>query len=212
MSNGQSLSAIDAAPLQGVRCRTKRPCLLASATTAPRLGLQLPILVLPMIVEGLHKIQEEHGYLPQEELLALARRLQTPLHRLQEVASFFPHFHLQEQPPVEVLVCHDMACHLRGAAAIKSDLEKSTREGKLAGKAQVHFASCLGRCDRAPAATVNEEVYCGKTAAELTQIAAAHLDGRPPQAAPEISFPRTASRPTTCAALPSSVRTRKRPC
>ncbi len=148
-----------------------------------------------MIVQELHKIQKAHGHLPRQELVALAARLQTPLYRLQEVASFFPHFHLEQPPRVEVFVCHDMACHLRGAATIKADLEQSTREGKLAGAVKVHFASCLGRCDRAPAAAVNEEIYCGKTYAELAEIAAAHLTDNPPAADADASFPRTAPEP-----------------
>ena len=58
-----------------------------------------------MIVQELHHIQERHRWLPEVELRRLAERTGTPLSRLQEVASFFPHFHLQPPPAVEIRVC-----------------------------------------------------------------------------------------------------------
>ena len=78
-----------------------------------------------MIVQALHQIQHRHRYLPEAELRALAERTGTPLYRLQEVASFFPHFKLKLPPAVEVHVCHDMACHQHGCALLKQDVEQS---------------------------------------------------------------------------------------
>ena len=76
-----------------------------------------------MIVQELHRIQHHHRYLPGEELRRLSQRTGTPLYRLQEVASFFPHFRLEPPPRVEVRVCHDMACHQQGCAGLKAALE-----------------------------------------------------------------------------------------
>ena len=76
-----------------------------------------------MIVQDLRQIQERCGYLPAEELRALSQRTGTPLHRLHEVASFFPHFRLSPPPAVEVHVCRDMACHLRGAQRLTQALQ-----------------------------------------------------------------------------------------
>ena len=71
-----------------------------------------------MIIHELKTIQEEHGYLPAEELQALSRRLNVPLYRLHGVASFYPHFRLQPPPAVDVQVCSDIACFLRGATDV----------------------------------------------------------------------------------------------
>ncbi|MFM9195468.1 MAG: NAD(P)H-dependent oxidoreductase subunit E, partial [Planctomycetia bacterium] len=105
-----------------------------------------------MIVQELHHIQHRHRYLPEAELRKLAERTGTPLYRLQEVASFFPHFKLEPPPAVEVHVCHDMACHQHGCAGLKQELERSLAAEIAAGKATVRYASCLGRCDRPVAA------------------------------------------------------------
>jgi NADH:ubiquinone oxidoreductase subunit E len=102
-----------------------------------------------MIVQELYRIQSRHGYLPRADLEALAERLALPLYRIQEVVSFFPHYRTTPPPAIEIQVCRDMACQLRGSAEIAEAL--SSVVGKRPDSAQVRFVSCLGRCDRAPA-------------------------------------------------------------
>src|SRR5882724_12544232 len=110
-----------------------------------------------MIVQRLRAIQEQYGYLPDVELKKLAEDTKTPLYRLQEIASFFPHFRQEwNKPPyVEVQVCRDMSCHLRGSEKLLA----AEGLGKLAsdGPKAVHIegTSCLGRCDRAPVVCLN---------------------------------------------------------
>jgi NADH:ubiquinone oxidoreductase subunit F (NADH-binding)/NADH:ubiquinone oxidoreductase subunit E len=128
-----------------------------------------------MIVQALHEIQHRCGYLPEAELRTLAVRLKVPLHRLHEVASFFPHYRMQPPPAVDVLVCRDMSCHLRQADRLRDNLQAMAHEID-ASQVVVRGVSCLGQCDRAPAVSINEHVYRGKTEAELRgliQLAAA---------------------------------------
>src|SRR5579862_8071370 len=108
-----------------------------------------------MIVQALSEIQHKFGYLPDAELRALAERIQQPLHRLHEVASFFPHYQLQPPPAAEVKVCCDMACHLAGGESLCRHLEEV---GQQAGgqEVTVNRVSCLGRCDGAPAVSIND--------------------------------------------------------
>jgi NADH:ubiquinone oxidoreductase subunit F (NADH-binding)/NADH:ubiquinone oxidoreductase subunit E len=110
------------------------------------------------IVQELHEIQKRCGYLPRQELEALSRRnKKLPLHRIHEVASFFPHFRLEEPPGLEIQVCRDMSCHLRGAAALRQNIEALVEE--LGGDGiVVSGVSCLGQCDGAPALLVGENV------------------------------------------------------
>jgi NADH:ubiquinone oxidoreductase subunit F (NADH-binding)/NADH:ubiquinone oxidoreductase subunit E len=111
------------------------------------------------IVQELYAIQKRCGYLPKPELQALARRLRTtPLHRIHEVASFFPHFRLDPPPPLEVKVCRDMACHLRGADEYQKNVVEIAEE-LASGEIVVEGVSCLGRCDGAPAVLIGEHVY-----------------------------------------------------
>ena len=129
-----------------------------------------------MVIEGLRAIQREHGYLPTEELSALAQRLSVPLYQVQGVASFYPHFRLAPPPMVEVKVCGDMSCHLRGAGALVRAAEQ--RAATLPG-AKVGHVSCLGRCDRAPAAVVNDVILAGMTPEKLNDLITSIAGGAP---------------------------------
>jgi formate dehydrogenase beta subunit len=131
-----------------------------------------------MIVQELHKIQHEFGYLPREQLFALQERLnagrseskdQFKLYQLHQVASFFPHFRLEPPPAADVRVCRDMACFLNGGPECRAKLEALA--GEIGGRqVTVGGVSCLGQCDRPPAVAINDQVYRGKSIDELRQL------------------------------------------
>jgi formate dehydrogenase beta subunit len=107
----------------------------------------------PSLIPSLNVIQREHGWLPREELVRLGRETKRPLYEIEGLISFYPHFRVEAPPRVEVTVCRDLSCWLHGGeeqiAAVRErygdDIEIEVRE-----------VSCIGRCDIAPAATVQE--------------------------------------------------------
>jgi formate dehydrogenase beta subunit len=110
------------------------------------------------MVPELRSIQEKFGYLPAEQLELLATELGVPLSQIHGVASFYPHFHLTPPARIDVRVCADMSCHLRGADELRHQLERAFR-GSNPQTLAVRDVSCLGRCDQAPALCVNEAIY-----------------------------------------------------
>jgi NADH:ubiquinone oxidoreductase subunit F (NADH-binding)/NADH:ubiquinone oxidoreductase subunit E len=117
-----------------------------------------------MIVQELLRLQERHGYVPRRHMAELADRLAVPLYRVHEVASFFPHFKVFRSddderagaaalPQVEVAVCRDMACQLRGSAEYLKQLTSIAQPH--GSNVKVSGVSCLGRCDRAPAVRIH---------------------------------------------------------
>jgi NADH:ubiquinone oxidoreductase subunit F (NADH-binding)/NADH:ubiquinone oxidoreductase subunit E len=124
-----------------------------------------------MIVQELQAIQERHGYLPSSELHALSHRLNVPLHRLHEVASFYPLYRLKPPPTVDLKVCRDMACHLHGAPRLTRSLQAYANEIKDdATSVVVEGVSCLGQCDCPVAVSINDHVYRGKDEAGLRKL------------------------------------------
>ncbi len=102
-----------------------------------------------ILVQRLRQIQDRFGYLPDAELHALSKDSGIPLPKIQEVISFFAHFRPEWDKPkkVEVYVCRDMSCHLKGAPAVLQELNKIAKDNP---EVRVEGVSCLGRCDRAP--------------------------------------------------------------
>ena len=107
----------------------------------------------PSLIPALNAIQERVGWLPREELVALSRDVHRPLYEIEGLISFYPHFRTDPPKTAEVRVCHDLSCWLRGADERIAAIKK--RYGSDAD-VEVVEASCLGRCDIAPAGTVNE--------------------------------------------------------
>ena len=123
-----------------------------------------------MIFDELRAIQLRCGYLPKAELEALSQRSQTPLYQLHSVASFYPHFHLAPPANAEIHVCADMSCRLNGACELRAELSRrfsNTRPQDV----QIKDVSCLGRCDRAPAVSINDAIFEAVSAGEVEQLA-----------------------------------------
>jgi NADH:ubiquinone oxidoreductase subunit F (NADH-binding)/NADH:ubiquinone oxidoreductase subunit E len=111
------------------------------------------------LFDELRVIQQEFGYLPAEQLQRLAGKINVPLSQIHAVASFYPHFQLTPPPQADVRVCADMSCHLRGSGEVKASLEHAFR-GSNAEAVAIRDVSCLGRCDQAPAVSINDHIYC----------------------------------------------------
>ncbi|HJX95035.1 MAG TPA: NAD(P)H-dependent oxidoreductase subunit E, partial [Candidatus Acidoferrum sp.] len=148
-----------------------------------------------MIFDDLRAIQLRYGFLPKAELEAFSQRSHTPLYQIHSVASFYPHFQLVPPPKADVRVCADMSCHLNGACELRSELEerfaKSSPDDVL-----IRDVSCLGRCDQAPALSINDEIFTSVTAASAETITRSAILGKEvPEQHPQHARVQCASDP-----------------
>ncbi|MEP6814355.1 MAG: NAD(P)H-dependent oxidoreductase subunit E [Marmoricola sp.] len=107
----------------------------------------------PSLIPMLMAIQERVGWLPREELEALSREQKRPLYEIQGLVSFYPHFRTDPPQGVTVSACRDLTCWLRGSEDRIKELHERY-DG--ADDVEVVEISCPGRCDMAPAATVDD--------------------------------------------------------
>ena len=128
--------------------------------------------------EELRAIQRDFGYLPAEQLKTLAANIRVPVSQIHAVASFYPHFHLNPPPKVDVRVCADMSCHLRGGDKVRSALD-SAFQGADPKEVSIRDVSCLGRCDQAPAIMVNDNIYAHVNSRDAVTMAQDVLAGKP---------------------------------
>lgn len=150
-----------------------------------------------VIFDDLRAIQLRYGFLPKAELEGLSQRTQTPLYQIHSLASFYPHFHLAPPAKAEIRVCADMSCHLNGACELRSELERRFA-GSRPEDVQIRDVSCLGRCDHAPAVSINDQIFTDVTTASAEQIARSALRGE------EIYEPHPEQAHVKCKADPYS--------
>ena len=131
-----------------------------------------------VVFEELRAIQRDFGYLPADQLKTLAANIHVPVSQIHAVASFYPHFHLSPPPKVDVRVCADMSCHLRGSDKVRSALD-SAFQGTDPKEVSIRDVSCLGRCDHAPAIMVNDNIYAAVSSRDAVTMAQDVLAGKP---------------------------------
>jgi NADH:ubiquinone oxidoreductase subunit F (NADH-binding)/NADH:ubiquinone oxidoreductase subunit E len=107
----------------------------------------------PSLIPALNAIQERVGWLPREELVSLSREVHRPLYEIEGLISFYPHFRTEPPKMIELRVCHDLSCWLLGAEARIAALRERYGDDT---DIELVEGSCIGRCDIAPAGTVNE--------------------------------------------------------
>ncbi len=128
------------------------------------------------IATMLQDSQHAHGFIQNSEIQRISDQVGEPVRVIQDVVSFFPHFRMTPPPTCHVYVCRDMSCRLRGSVTLSEQLRKMEAEVGT-DTLEITEASCLGRCDRAPAVLVNEDLFVGRTAKEISDIVATKLLG-----------------------------------
>ncbi len=148
-----------------------------------------------MIVQELRAVQSQFGFLPADQLQALAKKMNVPITRLHQVASFFPHFRLTPPPKADVRICRDMSCHLRGGDRVRANLEERFK-GASEQEVAIRGVSCLGQCDHAVAVSINDRVFAPADEARVEQIVRdVLLQGELPKAAHREADVECASNP-----------------
>ena len=111
------------------------------------------------LIEELHRLQQDQGFLSREQLRQLARRLRLPLSLVYGVASFYHLFRLEAPTPHRCAVCLGTACFVRGGADLARALEHhlGVRLDDPAGNGMwgLQHVSCLGACGQAPVLVVD---------------------------------------------------------
>ncbi|MCC5858087.1 MAG: NAD(P)H-dependent oxidoreductase subunit E [Ectothiorhodospiraceae bacterium] len=110
------------------------------------------------LLKAMLALQASEGAVTDAALRDLARREGVPLYRLEGLRSFYPVFRKHPGKAMQVEVCRDLVCCM----AADGDPVRQVREA-LADRddVDVRAVSCLGQCDRAPAAMVDHRPVTG---------------------------------------------------
>lgn len=117
-----------------------------------------------LILSALQEINEHFGYVSLEAANVVAEHLGTTATRIFALLTFYADFRTQPRGKHFMLLCHGMSCFVMGSQKIVQELSDrygiedggTTADGELT--VQV-VNGCLGVCDRAPIAKIDDAYY-----------------------------------------------------
>lgn len=120
-------------------------------------------------IPALWIIQRRYGWCTPEGIMQVAAVMQVTPAYLEGVASFYDLFRESPQGDHQVLVCTNLSCWMRGGDQLLdsfcektgADREAAAHGGALSedGRILVSGFECLGACDLAPMASVDERYF-----------------------------------------------------
>lgn len=118
---------------------------------------------------ALHLVQDELRCVPPEAVREIAELLDLHPAQVHDTLSFYGFFRDPQRPLGQhrVWVCRSLSCMLRGGEEVLAHLcqELHLQPGDTTsdGKVTLEFAECLGACEGAPCALVNDECHMNLT-------------------------------------------------
>ena len=130
----------------------------------------------------LHDIQNNNprNYLSKQDLLLVAKHLDTTVGVIYGVASYYTMFSLKPRGKHIIRLCRSPVCHLAGAIDVHSELTRMLHIGIGETTTDRRFTlestECLGQCDVAPAMTIDDVLYKNLTVEKIETIIDRYID------------------------------------
>ena len=117
------------------------------------------------ILPCLYRVQKENGGWVSDEAVAhLSQVMELPTSYINEALSFYTMYNTRPVGQLHVQVCCNLSCAMNGGREITEELCKgfNVKEGEVSegGEVTITRVECLGACDIAPMAQVNDR-YIG---------------------------------------------------
>jgi len=126
------------------------------------------------LIPVLQEAQEIYGYLSEEVLAAIGKRLRIPLSRIFGVVTFYAQFYTTPRGRYTVRVCRGTACHVRGGKNVLKAVQQTLGIGEGETTPDFKFTfetvACLGACALSPVLLVNKNYYGKLTPAKVEQV------------------------------------------
>ncbi len=110
-------------------------------------------------IPALWAVQRRYGWCSPEGIREAAAVMGVTPASLEAVASFYDLFRLEPQGEHQVLVCTNISCWLNGADGLLEAFKDAAGNGASDGDLFIRGFECLGACDIAPMASIDERYY-----------------------------------------------------
>lgn len=126
------------------------------------------------LIEVLHDVQKNYGYVPKEAMQSVSQGLGVPLMEVYRVASFYKAFRLKPSGKNVLTMCLGTACHVRGAHLLldhaTSQLGIKPGEVTPDGLFSIEQVNCLGTCALGPIVAENGSYHQRMTPGKLRKL------------------------------------------
>jgi NADH-quinone oxidoreductase subunit E len=126
---------------------------------------------------ALEAAQRVHGWCSPEAFREVAAVMQVTPAYLSSLATFYDMLNTEPVGRHQVYVCTSVACNLRNAQALLEALEAA---GEGYEDANIRGFECLGACDMAPMASIDNRYVGPIDPSEAPEVIAALREGRKP--------------------------------
>ena len=129
-------------------------------------------LVLPC----LRRIQEDRGFVAEEDILGVVEYLKVPRIQVEEVLSYYTMLRRKPVGRWHLQACRNIACSMRGCDGLVGHLVEKLGiqpgEATADGRFTLSTVECLGSCGTAPVVMVNEAYRENMSAAKIDALIA----------------------------------------
>ena len=127
-----------------------------------------------LTLPSLWMIQHQDGWISEDAMNCLAKKLDTSPMDIYSIASFYSMFHLKPIGKYNIQICKTLSCKLRGSDDIKKYIENKLgiKVGETSSdmKFSINEVECLGSCGTAPCVCINEDYIQNSTPEILDEI------------------------------------------
>ena len=133
------------------------------------------------IISILQDIDSIYGYIPEEVVCEISRRLDIPAAKFFGIATFYSHFRMKPKGKNTITVCCGAACHIKGSAQLIEHLREliSLEEGEDTTEDlsfTLQETTCIGACNIAPIVLVNKKVHGNMDKEKLSKLIKGYTD------------------------------------
>lgn len=132
------------------------------------------------VMAALRFVQDEKGWISNEDMTDVAAYLGMPQMGVYEVATFYNMYNLKPMGRHTLTVCTNLSCQLVGSGEtldyIKAKLGIEVGEVTADGKFGLLEGECQNVCDEAPLFMINNKKTCGRLTKDKIDQILAELD------------------------------------
>jgi NADH-quinone oxidoreductase subunit E len=116
-----------------------------------------------MVLPCLHRIQDDRGFVADDDVAGLTAYLGVPRIQIEEVLAHYTQFRRKPIGRWHLQACRNLSCSMRGAEGVIEHLGRklgiAPGQTTADGRFTLSTVECLGSCGTAPVVMVNEAYH-----------------------------------------------------